>query len=55
MSATPTSLNLINSVISDEETTEAENKSQNQDDHNTEQTPNFFDSYIYIEVALPRG
>ena len=42
-------------VISNEDIPEAGSKSQPQDDHNTEQTPEMFDSYIDMEVALPRG
>ena len=42
-------------MINDEEIPEANNKSQTQDGHNNEQTPEMFDSYIDMEVALPRG
>ena len=33
----------------------ADNESQPQDDHNTEQTPEMFDSYIDMEFTIPRG
>ena len=32
-----------------------EKKSQSQDDRNTKQTPEMFNSYVNMEFALPRG
>ena len=41
-------------MIRNEKIHEDYNEQQPQYDHNTEQTPEMFDSYIDMEVALPR-
>ena len=50
----PNFFEYFNKVISDEDIPETKNESQPQDDHNTEQKLEIFDSYIDMVVALPR-